>query len=110
MQKDATMKTLRAMGFDSEDLTILADEMIGKTVAGFAKESKPNKDGKVFVNVYFGSAGNEPTTELSKDEVLKRLGRVFGSKSEQPKQSPEATTTTPLATESRASVKSPFKR
>jgi hypothetical protein len=113
MQKEVALKTLRAMGFDSEDLSILVDELTGRTVPGYAKESKPNKEGKVYINVYFGSgAGNEPSAEttLSKDEVLKRLGRVFGSKAEQPKPVQATQTPTPTAAPATTTNKSPFKR
>lgn len=98
-QKDLVLRTLKALEFEAEDLSSLPEFLEGKTIDGFAKESKPNKEGKVYVNLYLGrgGGGNEPESDkiIGKDEILKRIGKAFGSKAEQaPAAESNPTTTT----------------
>lgn len=74
-QRDISMRTLRGLGFAGDDLLELQVQLGGKTVPGVVRESKPNKDGKTFMNVFFGGSGNAPKAEdvLTNDEIVKRL-------------------------------------
>lgn len=81
-QREITMRTLRGIGFDSNDLTMLPDFLGGKVVNGVVKASKPNADGKVYMNVYLGGgAGNAPKSEdvLSREELKRRLTGASGA-------------------------------
>lgn len=75
-QREIAMKTMRGIGIIGDDLTELADQLTGKTVPGFVKKSKPNKEGKTYLNVFFsGGGGNAPKADeiLTRDQLLKRL-------------------------------------
>lgn len=75
-QREITMKTLRGIGFVGDDLTEIGDQLSGKTVPGNVRKSKPNKEGKTYLNVFFsGGSGNAPKADeiLTRDQLLKRL-------------------------------------
>jgi hypothetical protein len=89
-QKDITLKTLRGVGFQGDDLSELPDQLGGKTVPG--KVIKKNgTDGKVFYNVFLGGGGGmAPKAEdvLTKDEIRKRINGATGSGAAKPKINP----------------------
>ena len=75
-QKEITVRTLRQVGFEGDDLTTIGDQLTGKTAPGFVKESKPNAEGKTYMNVYLGGGGGNAPKEdevLSADEIKRRL-------------------------------------
>lgn len=81
-QREITMRTLRGIGFEGDDLSTLPGQIAGKTVPGFVKASKPNADGKSYMNVYLGSGGgNAPKADdvLSPEELKRRLTGAAGA-------------------------------
>lgn len=80
-QAEITMKTLRNIGFEGDDLTTLADQITGKRVPAMIKASE--KDGKTYYNIqYIGASGggNAPTADkvLSKDAMKARMAALNG--------------------------------
>lgn len=77
-QAEITMKTLRGIGFEGDDLTQLKVQLAGKKIPAMIKESKPNADGKVFYNVqYIGGGGDHPV-EIDADTMKRRVAALFG--------------------------------
>ena len=77
-QAEITMKTLRSIGFEGEDLTQLKAQLAGKKIPAMIKESKPNAEGKVFFNVqYIGGGGDHPV-EIDAGAMKKRMAALFG--------------------------------
>jgi hypothetical protein len=103
-QAEITMKTLRNVGFEGDDLTTLAEQIGGRTVPGFVKASKPNLEGKTYMNVYLGSGGGNGPKEtelLSPEELKRRLTGGGGG-------APAATTTTAPAAAAPTTARNPF--
>jgi hypothetical protein len=88
MQGQITMKTLRKLGFEGDDLTTLAEQLKDKTVPFHVEASEANDKGKVFYNVKFLELGQAPQ-EIDMDTVNARLTALF-SKEAAP--APAATT------------------
>ncbi len=77
-QAEITMKTLRGIGFEGDDLTQLKTQLAGKKIPAMIKESKPNAEGKTFFNVqYIGGGGDHPV-EIDADTMKKRVTALFG--------------------------------
>jgi hypothetical protein len=73
-QKEISMRTLRGIGFEGDDLSALPALLTGKTVPGFSK-----KNDKGYMNIYLGSgSGNAPKDVLPADELKRRLSATFG--------------------------------
>ena len=120
-QAEITMKTLRGIGFEGDDLTQLKTQLAGKKIPAMIKESKPNAEGKTFFNVqYIGGGGDHPV-EIDADVMKKRMAALFGGAAAATEAKPEpakatpppATTTPPAAAKSgpfgkAAPAKSPF--
>lgn len=93
-QAEITMKTLRGIGFEGDDLTQLKTQLAGKKIPAMIKESKPNAEGKVFYNVqYIGGGGDHPV-EIDADTMKKRVAALFGGAAS----ATPAAASTPLAT------------
>jgi hypothetical protein len=71
-QAQITMKTLRQLGFEGEDLSTLPEQIVGKQVPFAVVASEPNDQGKVFYNVRYidiGQGISEIDTETMKAKV-----------------------------------------
>jgi hypothetical protein len=74
-QFEMTQDALRSIGFDNPDLTAI-DTLVGTDIPVNIKEGKPNKDGKVYMNVYLG-AGFSPKA-IDKNAAASRLRAMMG--------------------------------
>ena len=99
-QTKITMKTLRACGFEGDDLTMLEDQFACcEPVPAMIKERE--YDGKKYYDIqYIGSSGggNAPKADatLSADAMQKRMAALVGEAPKEP--APAATTAAPAAT------------
>lgn len=80
-QAEITLKTLRNVGFEGDDLTTLADQLGGKEVPAMIKATE--KDGKTYYNVqYIGAGGGDVPVEIAPDEMKRRCAALFGGKAD----------------------------
>ena len=106
-QAEITMKTLRNVGFEGDDLTQLKTQLAGKKIPAMIKESA--KDGKTYYNVhYIGGSGEQPVA-IDAEVMKKRIAALFGGAAPEPKAAPAAATPPPATTPPPAAAKSgPF--
>jgi hypothetical protein len=71
-QAQITMKTLRQLGFEGDDLTTLAEQLKDKTVPFHVEASEPNDNGKVFHNVKYLELG-QAVQEIDANTVNARI-------------------------------------
>jgi len=77
-QAEITMKTLRNIGFEGDDVTTLEDQIMGKEIPVTVKASE--KDGRTFYNIkYIGAGGGDRPVGIDKDAVKSRISALFGS-------------------------------
>jgi len=70
-QYEMTMATLARVGFKGDDLSQLADQLMGQKIPCTVKTSTSN--GKTYYNLNIGGAFIEP---ISKDEIKRRMERT----------------------------------
>ncbi len=82
-QKEATLESLRRIGFESDDLTELESFLVGEDIP-FRTKATEAKDGsgKVYYNVVGIGAGGEQITEIDKDTVKARMAALMGGGAE----------------------------
>jgi len=74
-QRELTFGTLKKLGFEREDLSTLADALVGTETVANIKET--SKDGKTYYNVQsLGSAG--AGKEIDAGEMKRRLAALTG--------------------------------
>jgi hypothetical protein len=102
-QAQITMKTLRSIGFEGDDLTQLKAQLMGKKIPAMIKESA--KDGKTYYNVhYIGGSGEQPVA-IDAEVMKKRIAALFGGAAPEPKAAPAAATPPPATTPPPAAAK-----
>lgn len=98
-QAQISADTLRKLGWEGSDLSELFVEnhpLLGKRAIVHIEESKPNADGKTFMNVkYFVTGGREPE-KIGADVVKARLAALMagGGQAAAPARAPAASTST----------------
>jgi len=76
-QSEITMLTLRKIGFEGNDLTTLADAIVGKETTANVKATE--KDDRTYYNVsYLGGGGDQPV-EIDNSTMQARLAALTGS-------------------------------
>lgn len=75
-QAEISMKTLRSLGFEGDDLTTLQEQIYLKQVPFHVEESKPNENGKTFCNVKYIETG-AAVVEIDKATVNDRVKALF---------------------------------
>jgi len=102
-QRDITMLTLRKLGFEGEDLSALADQVIGKEVPAYVKESD---DGKYFnLKSIVPGSGDAPKA-IDPGEMKRRAAALFGGAADAA--APAATATTAAKPTTTTAPKNPF--
>ncbi|MFA6063938.1 MAG: hypothetical protein WC736_15225 [Gallionella sp.] len=82
-QAEISMKTLRALGFEGDDLTTLKEQIYLKEVPFHVEESKPNESGKTFFNVKYIETG-AAVQEIDKATVNERVKALFAGVAAKP--------------------------
>ena len=77
-QAELTFKTLRKLGFESDDLSQLEAFVVNGATEAYVKASAPQADGKVFYNVR-GIGGSSAPAKLDIGDVQKRMASLIGS-------------------------------
>ncbi len=103
-QAEITMKTLRNIGFEGDDLTQLKAQLAGKKIPAMIKESKPNAEGKTFFNVHYIGGGGDQPVEIDPDTMKKRVAALFGGAAPEPAKA----TPPPAATAATTAKSQPF--
>jgi hypothetical protein len=76
-QSEITMLTLRKIGFEGNDLTTLAEAIVGKETTANVKATE--KDDRTYYNVsYLGGGGDQPV-EIDNSTMQARLAALTGS-------------------------------
>ena len=88
-QAQITMGTLRKLGFEGEDRSTLADQIMGKEVPAWVKESD---DGKYFNLKSIVPGGGEAPKAIDAGEMKRRAAALFGGAADAPAPAPTATT------------------
>ena len=76
-QAEITMMTLRKVGFEGDDLTQLASQIVGKETVAMIKSRE--HEGKVYYSVqYIGSGGGDQPVEIDVATMQSKLSAMFG--------------------------------
>jgi hypothetical protein len=110
-QCEITMQALHKVGFEGDDLTTLADQLVGKDIPFAVK--KTEKDGKTFFNIRYIGAGGGDVPKPIEGDIKARMAALMGGGSGDAAPAEEATATTaPTAGKSNpfdgGAKKSPF--
>lgn len=76
-QAEITMQSLRRVGFEDEDLTLLEEQLVGKEIPFFVKKTE-REDGKVFFNIKYIGPGGGDIPKPIEENVNDRLARLMG--------------------------------
>jgi hypothetical protein len=77
MQKDITMDRLRKLGFEGDDLTTVADQLVGKETT--ANVTAREYDGKTYYDVkYLGGGGGKEPEALDEATARAKIAAMFG--------------------------------
>jgi len=78
-QAEITLKTLRNLGYEGDDLTTLKTQLVGKKTTAMIKESTGKDGTKIFYNVQYigGGSANEPE-EIDDATMKARVAALFG--------------------------------
>ena len=76
-QAEITKQTLRKIGFEGDDFSSIADQLIGVEIPATIKAT--TKDGRTFYNVkYIGGSGGAAPVALDPSSIAARVAAQFG--------------------------------
>lgn len=105
-QAEITMKTLRSIGFEGEDLTTLKEQVVGREIPVTIKETV--KDGKTYHNIHYIGGGGDQPVEIDAYSVKKRIAAMFGGAADEaPAQAAAKPTPSPFGKPAAATTAAP---
>jgi hypothetical protein len=112
-QAAISMDTLIKLGFEGDDLSILfgdANPLAGKAATVHAETSKPNAEGKTFINVRYFVTGGAALEPIAADSVKARMAALLGGAGDSQAPKPTAAAGNPFAKPAAAPAPAPAKK